>query len=147
MLKVTTMNKKYLLIVILITSLFSFLIFKKYKSKNETIPNYYILQVGAYKSYDSVNKITKNYDNYIVKEEEELFKVFIGITKSDEVYDKLINLYGVQSNNFKKKIKIKDKDFSNKIDKYDELIKKIDNKNKVDLIMKAQLKELDKILK
>ena len=104
------MNKKYLLIVILIASLFSFLIFKKYKSKNETIPSYYILQIGAYKNYDSVNKITKEYDNYIVKEEEELFKVFIGVTKSNEVYDKLINLYGVQSNNFKKKIKIKDKD-------------------------------------
>ncbi len=141
------MNKKYLLIVILIASLFSFLIFKKYKSKNETIPSYYILQIGAYKNYDSVNKITKKYDNYIVKEEEELFKVFIGVTKSNEVYDKLINLYGVQSNNFKKKIKIKDKNFSNKIDKYDELIKKLENKNEVDLIMKAQLKELDKILK
>ena len=131
------MNKKHLLIVILIASLFSFLIFKKYKSKNETIPSYYILQIGAYKNYDSVNKITKEYDNYIVKEEEELFKVFIGVTKSN----------GVQSNNFKKKIKIKDKDFSNKIDKYDELIKKLENKNEVDLIMKAQLKELDKILK
>lgn len=140
------MNKKYLLILILITFIFSFILFKKYKSNNSNIPTYYILQVGAFKSYEGVNEITKDYDNYIVKEEENLFKVFIGITKSSEVYDKLTNLYKVNNNNFKKVIKIKDKEFSNKIDTYDELIKKLNNKNEVDIIMKAQLKELDKIL-
>ena len=56
------MNKKFLLILIIITCLFSCSIFGLYKRKSVVKNKYYLLQVGAYKNYDSISKKTKEYD-------------------------------------------------------------------------------------
>ena len=118
------MNKKFLLILIIITCLFSCSIFGLYKRKSVVKNKYYLLQVGAYKNYDSISKKTKEYENYLVLKEEDLYKLYIGVTKDKEVYRKLVNLYASTSSIYKKEITLSNQKFDDTLTKYDSLIKK-----------------------
>ena len=75
MLLVNVMNKRIFFVLILVSLVFSLVIFKIYKSKKESDCTYYLVQVGAFKSYDNLSMLSKKYENYIVREEEGLFKL------------------------------------------------------------------------
>lgn len=146
MLLVNVMNKRIFFVLILVSLVFSLVIFKIYKSKKESDCTYYLVQVGAFKSYDNLSILSKKYENYIVREEEGLFKLFIGVTKSEEVYDKIIRMYSLTSSNYKKILRLNNKDFDRYITKLDELIKIANNQNETDTLVKEGLKELNKVL-
>ena len=100
------MNKKIILILIALSLCFSFLMYKIYrKTENESTP-IYLIQVGAYKDYNNLSEATKNYENYIVRKEEGLYKIFIGVTKDEEVLSKLLSIYLDGRDNYKKVLKI-----------------------------------------
>ena len=107
---------------------------------------YYILQEGAFKNYNGVIKTTRNYNNYVISKEDELYKIYIGVTLDKEVYNKLISMYSKTSSTYMKKVNINNKEFYNKVRTYDNLIKNSDNLKEVDLIVKEELKLLKKIL-
>lgn len=146
MLLVNVMNKRIFFVLILVSLVFSLVIFKIYKSKKESDCTYYLVQVGAFKSYDNLSTLSKKYENYIVREEDGLFKLFIGVTKSKEVYDKIIRMYSLTSSNYKKVVRLNNKDFDRYITKLDELIKIANNQNETDTLVKEGLKELNKVL-
>lgn len=146
MLLVNVMNKRIFFVLILVSLVFSLVIFKIYKSKKESDCTYYLVQVGAFKSYDNLSILSKKYENYIVREEEGLFKLFIGVTKSEEVYDKIIRMYSLTSSNYKKILRLNNRDFDRYITKLDELIKIASNQNETDTLVKEGLKELNKVL-
>ena len=60
------MNYKKIIIPIILSLCFFLLIYKNYKNKKVEYKEIYILQVGAYKSYDNVINKTKYLDNYII---------------------------------------------------------------------------------
>lgn len=146
MLLVNVMNKRIFFVLVLVSIVFSLVIFKIYKSKKESDCTYYLVQVGAFKSYDNLSTLSKKYENYIVREEDGLFKLFIGVTKSKEVYDKIIRMYSLTSSNYKKVVRLNNKDFDRYITKLDELIKIANNQNETDTLVKEGLKELNKVL-
>ena len=146
MVLVNVMNKRIFFVLILVSLVFSLVIFKIYKSKKESDCTYYLVQVGAFKSYDNLSMLSKKYENYIVREEEGLFKLFIGVTKSEEVYDKIIRMYSLTSSNYKKILRLNNRDFDRYITKLDELIKIANNQNETDTLVKEGLKELNKVL-
>lgn len=146
MVLVNVMNKRIFFVLILVSLVFSLVIFKIYKSKKESDCTYYLVQVGAFKSYDNLSMLSKKYENYIVREEEGLFKLFIGVTKSEEVYDKIIRMYSLTSSNYKKILRLNNRDFDRYITKLDELIKIASNQNETDTLVKEGLKELNKVL-
>ena len=137
------MNKKFLLILIIITCLFSCSIFGLYKRKSVVKNKYYLLQVGAYKDYDSISKKTKEYENYLVLKEEDLYKLYIGVTKDKEVYKKLVNLYASTSSIYKKEITLSNQKFDDTLTKYDSLIKNSEDIKEISLVIKSELKFLD----
>lgn len=139
-------NIKGCAIILGIALLFSCIIYIKYKNNDKGTNEYYILQVGAYKNYDNVIKKTREYENYIIYEEDDLYKIFIGITKDNELYDKLSKIYANNSNTFKKVIKIRDEEFETKIKNYDKVINKTDDKTNLNIIIKEELKLLEKLL-
>lgn len=53
----------------------------------------YLIQSGAYSTYDSMRANAINYD-YIYYEEDELFKTVIGITKNENNIEKIKKIYG-----------------------------------------------------
>ena len=140
------MNKKILLILIIITCLFSCSIFGLYKRKSVVKNKYYLLQVGAYKNYDSISKKTKEYENYLVLKEEDLYKLYIGVTKDKEVYRKLVNLYASTSSIYKKEITLSNQKFDDTLTKYDSLIKNSEDIKEINLVIKSELKFLKEIL-
>lgn len=140
------MNKKFLLILIIITCLFSCSIFGLYKRKSVVKYKYYLLQVGAYKNYDSISKKTKEYENYLVLKEEDLYKLYIGVTKDKEVYKKLVNLYASTSSIYKKEITLSNQKFDDTLTKYDSLIKNSEDIKEINLVIKSELKFLEEML-
>lgn len=140
------MNKKFLLILIIITCLFSCSIFGLYKRKSVVKNKYYLLQVGAYKDYDSISKKTKEYENYLVLKEEDLYKLYIGVTKNKEVYKKLVNLYASTSSIYKKEITLSNQKFDDTLTKYDSLIKNSEDIKEINLVIKSELKFLEEML-
>lgn len=146
MLLVNVMNKKIFFVLVLVSIVFSLVVFKIYKSKKESDCTYYLVQVGAFKSYDNLSTLSKKYENYIVREEDGLFKLFIGVTKSKEVYDKIIRMYSLTSSNYKKVVRLNNKDFDRYITKLDEVIKNTSSQNETDTLVKEGLKELNKVL-
>ena len=140
------MNKKFLLILIIITCLFSCRIFGLYKRKSVVKNKYYLLQVGAYKDYDSISKKTKEYENYLVLKEEDLYKLYIGVTKDKEVYRKLVNLYASTSSIYKKEITLSNQKFDDTLTKYDSLIKNSEDIKEINLVIKSELKFLEEML-
>ena len=140
------MNKKFLLILIIITCLFSCSIFDLYKRKSVVKNKYYLLQVGAYKDYDSISKKTKEYENYLVLKEEDLYKLYIGVTKDKEVYKKLVNLYASTSSIYKKEITLSNQKFDDTLTKYDSLIKNSEDIKEINLVIKSELKFLEEML-
>lgn len=140
------MNKKIILILIIITCLFSCSIFGLYKRKSVVKNKYYLLQVGAYKNYGNVSKKTKEYENYLVLKEEDLYKLYIGVTKDNEVYKKLVNLYTNTSSIYKKEISLSNQKFDDTLTKYDSLIKNSEDIKEINLIIKSELKFLEEML-
>lgn len=140
------MNKKFLLILIIITCLFSCSIFGLYKRKSVVKNKYYLLQVGAYKNYDSISKKTKEYENYLVLKEDDLYKLYIGVTKDKEVYKKLVNLYASTSSIYKKEITLSNQKFDDTLTKYDSLIKNSEDIKEINLVIKSELKLLEEML-
>lgn len=140
------MNKKIMFLLISISIfLVAFITIKYFENKGSYV-TYYILQEGAFKNYNGVIKITRNYNNYVISKEDELYKIYIGVTLDKEVYNKLISMYSKTSSTYMKKVNINNKEFYNKVRTYDNLIKNSDNLKEVDLIVKEELKLLKKIL-
>ncbi len=140
------MNKKIILILIALSLCFSFLMYKIYrKTENKSTP-IYLIQVGAYKDYNNLSEATKNYENYIVRKEEGLYKIFIGVTKDEKVLSKLLSIYLDGRDNYKKVLKITNEEFVQNLTIYDNIIKHTDNKENINLVVKSSLKELDKLL-
>lgn len=125
--------------------LVAFITIKYFENKGSYV-TYYILQEGAFKNYNGVIKTTRNYNNYVISKEDELYKIYIGVTLDKEVYNKLISMYSKTSSTYMKKVNINNKEFYNKVRTYDSLIKNSDNLKEVDLIVKEELKLLKKIL-
>lgn len=140
------MNKKIMFLLISVSIfLVAFITIKYFENKGSYV-TYYILQEGAFKNYNGVIKTTRNYNNYVISKEDELYKIYIGVTLDKEVYNKLISMYSKTSSTYMKKVNINNKEFYNKVRTYDSLIKNSDNLKEVDLIVKEELKLLKKIL-
>lgn len=140
------MNYKKIIIPIILSLCFFLLIYKNYKNKKVEYKEIYILQVGAYKSYDNVINKTKYLDNYIIYKENDLYKIFLGVSLNNNTYNKLKNFYNEDST-FKKVIKISNEEYINNLKKYDTLINETNDKELLNTIIKKELRELEIILK
>ena len=140
------MNKKIIFLLISVSIFLVVFITIKYFENKGSYVTYYILQEGAFKNYNGVIKTTRNYNNYVISKEDELYKIYIGVTLDKEVYNKLISMYSKTSSTYMKKVNINNKEFYNKVRTYGNLIKNSDNLKEVDLIVKEELKLLKKIL-
>ena len=140
------MNYKKIIIPIILSLCFFLLIYKNYKNKKVEYKEIYILQVGAYKSYDNVINKTKYLDNYIIYKENDLYKIFLGVSLNNNTYNKLENFYNEDST-FKKVIKISNEEYINNLEKYDTLINETNDKELLNTIIKKELRELEIILK
>ena len=88
----------------------------------------YLVQSGAYSSYDSMRTNTIGYD-YVYYEEDELFKTVIGITKNSNNIEKIKKVYGGEI--IINEYYIEDPKLNSKIIEYDSMLSKEEDNNKI----------------
>ena len=124
----------------------SIIIYKSYSAKSNDYTEIYIIQIGAYESYDNVIKNTRNLENYLIWNEDNLYKIYVGLTLNDDIYNKILKKYNITGTPFKKTLKITDSKLIKSIENYDEILKNTDNKNNMNMVIKEELKLLENFL-
>ena len=123
--------------------IFSLLLILNYK-KNINIKEYYetfyFVQIYAYKNVENISKITKGLDNYIViKEDDDLYHIYVGITKNKNNLEKIKEFYTKKGNNIYVREKaVRCKNFLDDSDNYEILL---ENSNNISSVLKEILKE------
>lgn len=140
------MNKKLFLFTLLIVILLTIGVVGLYKSKNTSSTKYYLVQIGAYKKIDSASIKSKEFDNYIVHKDNDLYKIYIGVTKDMEVFDKIVRLYSNTSSFYRKEISVSNTSIDEAMSRYDKFIINSNDKNEIDQIIKVELKLFKEIL-
>ena len=137
--------KKVFIFSITIGIIFSLLLILNYK-KNINDKKYYqslyFIQVAAYENTSNVSKMTKELDNYIVvKEEDDLYHIYVAITKNKKNLEKIKEFYTKKGNNIYVREKIVScKNFLNDVDNYELLL---ENSNNILSVEKEILKSFD----
>lgn len=123
------MRKKVIipiLIAVLLGCVSGKILYESYESKNNNDSKYfnsYLLQVGVYSDKHSLKQATKNLHDYIVKEENGKYYVYMGITTSKKNADKIKKAY--ESKNIDLYIKednINNVEFLSSLEQYDVLL-------------------------
>lgn len=96
----------------------------------------YLIQAGAYSTYDNMRANTLGYD-YVYYEEDNLFKTIIGITKNKENIEKIKVIYGKEI--IVNEYYTENKKLNNKINEYDELLLKEKDNDKIKEIIVSML--------
>ena len=139
------MNKKALLIVMLMGIVFASFLLYKYKNKDKGIVNtetVYLIQIGAYQNYENVVKVTKTLPNYVIIEEDETAKIIVGITKDNNNLEKLKQSY---ENIYIREEQIHNKEFLDYLTKYDYLLNETNNSETIKEINHKVLNKYDEI--
>lgn len=89
----------------------------------------YLIQAGAYSSYDNMvdNTLVNNYVYY--EDDDGLYKAIIGITENQNNVEKISNIYGKEV--IVTEYYSKDNDLNKKIKEYDQKISNTDNKEDI----------------
>lgn len=134
------MKRNIILILssIVLGAMFTFFVLNKENiyAKEEYIV--YVFQSGAYQTYD------KAYENIndmsaIIKEENNLYKIYRAIYKDIDLVNEMLNYYKSKNINiYLKQIKVT-KNFYNALDKYEEILKKLNNKENYEQINQSIL--------
>ncbi len=116
---------------IILSIIFSFMVIKAYNALGSYKALCYFVQVGAYNNRENALSSAKRYNSSFIMMEDNLYKVYIGVAKSEEVYNKIVSLLNIDEIAFKKNALITDRDLSDKIDLFDKVISKVNSKDKL----------------
>ena len=123
--------KKYLFtfLLALITGFFLSVVFiKQYNDfsgikVSGTGEELYFIQYGVFSSLESMEKETINLTNYVYSNIENMYYVYIGITKNDDNANKIVKYYkDLGYDTIIKKYEITNKTFLKTIDNYDKIL-------------------------
>ncbi len=145
------MNKKIIILTIFISLVFALFLYLNYSRKsnsNETKSNtLYFLQVAAFKKYDNVIKMSKLLPSYIVIKEDDLYHIYVAITKDEKNIEKLKEFYIKNGNDiFVKEKKEDNNDLIEYIVKYDFLLEETNDKDTIINISKNVLKKYEEVI-
>ena len=114
-----------------------------FKYKNE---NVYMLQYGVYSTEENMINNTKKLKNYFYFKDNDGYHAIIGITKKEELKEKIIGSYGINENIYMKKINIENSEFITLLDQYDNLIKDTDDKTTIFNAQKQVLSKYEELI-
>lgn len=137
--------KKYLKIILfsclvgsILAGAFFFNIKEKVNARNK--PILYAFQVGVFKNRDNANNFKARYTTARVLFDKEYYRVFIGITKDNK--ELLISLFDAQNLSYYiKEIEVNNENFLETIQKYDDLLTKTGEENKM-MVIKNMLESM-----
>lgn len=114
-----------------------------FKYKNE---NVYMLQYGVYSSEENMINNTKNLKNYFYFKDNDGYHAIIGITKNENLKEKIVDSYKITENIYMKRVNIDNSEFITLLDQYDNLIKDTDDKTTIFNAQKQVLSKYEKLI-
>ncbi|MBE6138981.1 MAG: SPOR domain-containing protein [Firmicutes bacterium] len=148
--------KKYLLtfLVALIIGFFLSAFFLKQYDDFEGIKvvsssgeNLYFIQYGVFSSLESLEDNTINLQNYVYNKQDNLYYVYVGITKLEENAKKIVNYYkSLGYDAIIKEFGITNKEFLELLVNYDEVLKNTDDKTAIASIISQTLIKYEEVV-
>lgn len=114
-----------------------------FKYKNE---NVYMLQYGVYSSEENMINNTKNLKNYFYFKDNDGYHAIIGITKNENLKEKIVDSYKITENIYMKRVNIDNSEFITLLDQYDNLIKDTDDKATIFNAQKQVLSKYEELI-
>ncbi len=137
---------KIILLAVLIGFFCTLFVIKGYSSDKiiSVGEKVYFFQYGVYSNIESLEKNTLGLDKYIYNINNNLYHVYIGITKNN--VEKLTNYFKSKNYNiYIKEIEIKDNKFLELLNTYDKLIEKTDDKTSIKVIQNKILESYKEV--
>ena len=147
--------KKYLLTVssALIIGFFLLKFFLKqydeYKGikVSNSVDNLYFIQYGVFSSLESLEENTISLQNYVYNKQDDLYYVYVGITKIEDNSKKIVEFYNKLGYEvIIKKFNITNKKFVDLLNNYDEILKNTDDETALAAIINQTLIKYEEVV-
>lgn len=117
----------YILISIILGVTFGRVFFKDYNDNSLTAfkegEKLYFVQTGVYDSIDTIKEVYEDYDKYLIQEEDNNYHVYVGISTSKNIANRIKDYYKTLGNNiYIKKNNINNYDFLSILKEYEKII-------------------------
>lgn len=141
------MKKKIILFAIIICIPFCLYIYKNYKNQKVVYKEkIYLIQKGVFKQKNNVVNMSKTMDSYIIKESNDLYYIYAGVTLNANNIDIILEALNLN----KADVYIKEQVISNKetidnLKRYDEILSVLQDKESKKIIIKELINNYNKI--
>ena len=136
--------KKVFIISIVLGIIFSLIFYLNYKKNNnefKDIDTLYFIQISAYKNVKSISTETKKLESYlIIKEEDNLYHIYVGLTKKLKNLEKIKEFYKKSDDNiYVRKKRVNCKKFISELENYEILLSSAESKSAIEKVEKEVL--------
>ena len=116
----------------------------KVSAQGETL---YFIQYGVFSSLESLEENTISLTNYVYNKQDDLYYVYVGITKLEDNAKKMIDYYdSIGYDTFIKTFEITNKDFLDLLVNYDEILKSTDDTTVISSIINEVLTKYEEVV-
>ncbi len=138
--------KKVFIVSIVLGIVFSLILYLNYKkniNENVEINKLYFFQISAYKNLENVKNKTKNLESYIViKENDNLYHIYVGLTKNLKNLQKIKEFYSKNGDNiYVREKNVGCENFMSDLNNYEVLLSTAESKKAIEKIEKEVLKK------
>lgn len=139
------------LATILITILVADIFYKKYNEGYEDVfldsNNLFFLQQGVYSNLDTLKKNCKKLEQYTIVEEDNKYYVYIGVTSSQNIANKVQTYFKEEGVDvYIKELNVHNETFINEVEQYDVLLDSSNTLKEVNSVMKSVLATYEEIV-
>jgi len=114
---------------------------------SHTGENLYFIQYGVFSDLESLESNTINLQNYVYNKQDNLYYVYVGITKMEENAEKIVNYYKKMGYDATiKEFGITNKDFIELLVNYDEILKKTNDDTAIASIINQILMKYEEVV-
>ena len=107
----------------------------------------YFIQYGVFSNLESLEENTIELQNYVYTRQDNLYYVYVGITKIEENANKIVELYkSLGYDTIIKKFSITNKDFLELLVNYDEVLKSTNDNTAVSSIISQVLTKYEEVV-
>ena len=114
---------------------------------SSTGENLYFIQYGVFSNLESLEENTISLQNYVYNKQDNLYYVYVGITKLEENAEKIVKFY--KNLGYEAKIKefaITNKNFLDLLKNYDEILKNTDDETAIASIINQILMKYEEVV-
>jgi len=107
----------------------------------------YFIQYGVYSSVESMERETISLENYVYNINDNLYYVYVGITKKSENANKISNYYkDLGSETIIKKYSINNKKFLNELENFDNILSNTNDKTAISSLINQTLMKYEEVV-